>query len=317
MTYKLRSRTPALAALLLCFCLFPVRAQQTLPVDLDEYVARALKEFNVPGLALAVVKDGRVIVAKGYGVREAGKPERVDEQTLFGIASNTKAFTTAALAMLVDEGKLSWDDPVIKHLQTFQMYDPYVTREMTVRDLLTHRSGMGLGAGDLMFWPPTSFTRAEIMRNVRFLKPVTSFRSRYAYDNVLYMVAGEVLRTVSGRNWDEFIKERIFVPLGMTRSNTSTNELRAGDNIVSPHAMAEGNLKPIAFYNLDNVAPAGAINSSVVDMAKWLIAQLDNGKYRASDGSEKRLFSMRQNQEMWSAQTILPINQNPPPPLAA
>ena len=317
MIYKPRWRRRVLTALLLCVCLSPVSAQQPLPGDLDEYIARALKEFNVPGLALAVVKDGRVVVAKGYGVREMGKPAPVDEQTLFGIASNSKAFTTAALAMLVDEGRLSWDDRVIKHLEAFQMYDPYVTREITVRDLLTHRSGMGLGAGDLMFFPPTDFTRAEIMRNIRFLKPVTSFRSRYAYDNVLYMVAGEVLRTVSGKTWDEFIKERIFAPLGMTRSNTSTNDLRAGDNVVSPHAMADGKLKPIAFNNLDNVAPAGAINSCVADMAKWLIAQLDNGKYRASDGTEKRLFSVRQNQEMWSAQTNLPINQNPPPPLAA
>jgi CubicO group peptidase (beta-lactamase class C family) len=155
------------------------------------------------------------------------------------------------------------------------------------------------------------------MANIRFLKPVTSFRSRYAYDNVLYMVAGEVLRAVSGQTWDEFIRERIFTPLGMTRSNTSTKDLRAGDNVVSAHAFADGKLKAIAFNNLDNVAAAGAINSSVAEMAKWLIAQLDNGKYRAADGSEQRLFSLRQSQEMWSAQTILPINQSPPAPLAA
>lgn len=317
MTHKPGWRTIRLTGFLVCFLLIPVRAQQALPADMDDYVARVLKEFNVPGLALAVVKDGRLVIAKGYGVREMGKAVRVDEHTLFGIASNSKAFTAAALAMLVDEGKLSWDDPVIKHLHDFQMYDPYVTREMTVRDLLTHRSGMGLGAGDLMWWPPTDFTRAEIMRNIRFLKPVTSFRSRYAYDNVLYMVAGEVLRAVSGKTWDGFIKERIFAPLGMTRSNTSTNELRAGENVVSAHAMSEGKLTAIPFNNLDNIAAAGAINSNVAEMAKWLIAQLDNGKYRAADGSEKRLFSLRQNQEMWSAQTILPINQNPPPALAA
>src|SRR5262245_40181038 len=155
---------------LLILCLFcalmsagaPGLAQTDAPPDLDAYVARALKEFEVPGLAVAIVKDGKIALVKGYGVRKLGEPAPVDEQTLFGIASNTKAFTAAALAILVDEGKLSWDDPVTKHLPGFQMYDPYVTREMTVRDLLTHRSGLGLGAGDLMFFPPTAFTREEI-----------------------------------------------------------------------------------------------------------------------------------------------------------
>jgi CubicO group peptidase (beta-lactamase class C family) len=307
----------AFLLLALCISLQPVGAQQGLPADLDDYVARTMKEFDVPGIALAVVKDGRVVISKGYGVREQGKQALVDENTLFGIASNSKAFTTAALAMLVDEGKLSWDDRVIKHLPAFQLYDPYVTREMTVRDLLTHRSGMGLGAGDLMWWPPTDFTREEITRNIRYLKPVTSFRTAYAYDNVLYMVAGEVLKAISGKTWDEFIKERILAPLGMNRSNTSTRDLRPGENVVSAHAMADGVLKAIPFNNLDNIAAAGAINSSVADMTKWMIAQLANGRYRSADGTEKRLFSERQNQQMWSAQTILPINQNPPAQIAA
>jgi CubicO group peptidase (beta-lactamase class C family) len=301
---------------LLCVSL-SAAAQGTLPADLDAYAKRVQEEFEVPGLAVAVVKDGKVVLAKGYGVRKLGERVPVDEHTLFGIASNTKAFTAAALAMLVDEGKLSWDDPVIKHLPSFQMYDPYVTRELTVRDLLTHRSGMGLGAGDLLFWPSTSFTREEIVQRIRFIKPATSFRSRYAYDNILYLVAGEVLRAVSGKTWDTFVQERIFAPLGMTRSNTSTKAFRPSDNIATPHARAEGKLKPIEYMNLDNNAPAGAINSCVAEMAKWLIARLDGGKYRTTDGTEKRLFSQQQNQEMWAAQTILPINQHPPPPLAA
>ncbi|HSO74223.1 MAG TPA: serine hydrolase domain-containing protein, partial [Blastocatellia bacterium] len=157
------------------------------PQDLDASAARVLKEFEVPGLALAIVKDGKVVLAKGYGVRKLGEPTPVDENTLFGIASNTKAFTAALLAMLVDEGKIGWDDPVVKHLPGFQLYDPYVTREMTIRDLLTHRSGLGLGAGDLLWWPPTDFSREEIVKRVRFVKPESSFRSRYAYDNVLYL----------------------------------------------------------------------------------------------------------------------------------
>src|SRR4051812_38277761 len=158
-------------------------AQTGPPPDLDSYAARVLKEFEVPGPAVAIVKDGKVVLAKGYGVRKLGEPAAVDENTLFGIASNTKAFTTAALAMLVDEGKINWDDPVVKHLPGFQLYDPYVTREMTIRDLLTHRSGLGLGAGDLLWWPPTDYSREELIGRLRFIKPASSFRSRYAYDN--------------------------------------------------------------------------------------------------------------------------------------
>ena len=162
-------------------------------------VERVRREFEVPGIAVAVVKDGKVVLAKGYGVRKLGEPAPVTPQSLFRIASNTKAFTTAALAMLVDEGKLSWDDRVIDRLPAFQMYDPYVTREMTVRDLVVHRSGLGLGAGDLMFWPSTDLTPEEIVRRIRFLKPATSFRSRYAYDNVLYLVAGQIIPAVTGK----------------------------------------------------------------------------------------------------------------------
>ena len=287
-------------------------AQSDAPSDLDTYAARVLKDFEVPGLAVGIVKDGRLILAKGYGVRKIGEPTPVDEHTLFGIASNTKAFTAAALATLVDEGKIKWDDPVIKHMPSFQMYDPYVTREMTIRDLLTHRSGLGLGAGDLMFWPHTTFTRDEIVQRLRFIKPASSFRSRYAYDNILYLVAGQIIPAVTGKSWDDFIKERIFARVGMSESNTSTNDLRAGGNFVSPHAKVEGKVQAIPYNNLDNNAPAGAINSNVSDMAKWMRIQLARG---AIDGSQ-RLFSERQSREMWSSQTILPVG-DPPPALAA
>jgi CubicO group peptidase (beta-lactamase class C family) len=293
-----------------------VLAQTGAPPDLDEYVARALKEFDVPGLAIAIVKDGKVALVKGYGARKFGEPAPVDEQTLFGIASNTKAFTAAALAILVDEGKISWDDPVIKHLPGFQMYDSYVTREMTVRDLLTHRSGLGLGAGDLMFFPPTTFTREEIVTRLRYIKPATSFRSKYAYDNVLYLVAGQVVAAVSGKSWDDFIKERIFAPLGMTASNTSVKDLRPGGNFVSPHQKVEGRLQPVPYMNIDNTAPAGAINSNVADMAKWVLAQLDEGAINNGQNGNRRLFSQRQSREMWSAQTPIQTG-NPPPQLSA
>lgn len=278
------------------------------PADLDEFAARVLKEFEVPGLAVAIVKDGKVVLSKGYGVRKLGDPAAVDENTLFGIASNTKAFTAAALAMLVDEGKIAWDDPVTKHLPTFQLYDPFVTREMTIRDLLTHRSGLGLGAGDLLWWPPTDYSREDIIRRFRYVKPATSFRSRYAYDNVLYMIAGQVIAAVTGKSWDDFIRERIFIPLGMNSSNTTVAGLTSSRDSATPHAKVSGRLQAITPMPLENVGPAGAINSSVADMAKWLIAQLNRGEI----GEGRRLFSERQNREMWSPQTITPLGELPP-----
>ena len=310
MKFKTRFLAPVLLALLAA-SFAPARAtENNAPQDLDAFAARVLKEFEVPGLAVAIVKDGKVLLAKGYGVRKLGETTPVDENTLFGIASNTKAFTAAALAMLVDEGKISWDDSVTKHLPAFQLYDPYVTREMTIRDLLTHRSGLGLGAGDLLWWPPTDYSREEIIRRFRYVRPATSFRSRYAYDNVLYMVAGQVVAAVTGKTWDDFIKERIFTPLGMTTSNTSVTALTASSNAATPHAKVDGRLKAITPLPLENVGPAGAINSSVAEMSKWLIAQLNHGQI-----GERRLFSEQRSRDMWSAQTITPLG-DPPPHLA-
>jgi CubicO group peptidase (beta-lactamase class C family) len=269
--------------------------------NLDAVVERARQEFNVPGIAVAIVKDGRVVMQKGYGVRTLGKPDVVTPDTLFGIASNTKAFTAAALAMLVDEGRIRWDDPVIKHLPAFQMYDPYVTRELTVRDTLVHRSGLGLGAGDLMFWPRTDLSRDDVVRRLRFIKPATSFRSRYAYDNILYLVAGQIVAAASGKSWDDFVTERIFRPLGMDRSNTSVRLNPKGGDVATPHAPLDGRPVPVAASEFDNNAPCGGINSSVADMAKWIIAQLNGG-----EAGGKRLFSAAQGREMWSAQTVMP-----------
>lgn len=316
MRNRLHFRRPALIVLMLLASALAFYAQTDAPPNLDAYAARILKEFEVPGLAVAIVKDGRVVMAKGYGVRRLGEPTPVDAQTLFGIASNTKAFTAAALAILVDEGKIRWDDPVTKHLPAFHMYDPYVTRELTVRDLLTHRSGLGLGAGDLLFWPQTTFTRDEIVQKVRYIRPATSFRSKYAYDNILYLVAGQIIPAVTGKSWDDFVRERIFLPLGMTSSNTSVKALRPGDNVASPHARVEKRVQPIPYNNIDNNAPAGAINSSVADMAKWIIVQLDGGRIPGAPNEDHRLFSEAQGREMWSAQTVIPV-RDPPPPLAA
>jgi len=177
----------------------------SLPPGLDELVVKVMKTFEVPGIGLAIVKDGQVLLTKGYGVKKLGEPAPVDAQSLFGIASNSKLFTALALGMLVDEGKISWDSRVVDFLPEFMMYDPYVTREMMVKDLLCHRSGLGLGAGDLMFWPATNLTRQEIVGRVRFIKPAYSFRTTYAYSNLMFVVAGELLARVSGLPWEEFV----------------------------------------------------------------------------------------------------------------
>ncbi|MBP6551457.1 MAG: beta-lactamase family protein, partial [Flavobacterium sp.] len=184
--------------------------------QVDELVENTLKSFNVPGIAVAIVKDGKVVLSKGYGIKSILTKEKVDANTLFGIASNSKAFTTTALAMLVDEKKINWDDKVTQYLPDFKMYNEYVTQEFTIRDLVTHRSGLGLGAGDLMIWPDGSdFTTTDIIHNLQYLKPVSAFRTKYDYDNLLYIVAGEVIAKVSGKSWCNFIEERIMKPLEM------------------------------------------------------------------------------------------------------
>src|SRR5437868_2026641 len=204
------------------------------PPDLEAYVASSMKTFDVPGMAVAIVKDGKILIAKGYGVRKLGDPTPVDEFTTFGIGSNTKAFTTAALATLVDEGKLSWDDPVYQRLPGFVMYDPYVSHEMTIRDLLTHRSGMGLGEGDLLFWPHSTYSRADVIYRLRFMKPQSSFRSHYAYDNLLYMTAGQIIPAVTGSTWDDYVRQHIFVPLCLKHYYHSTNDYQSSEDYYIP-----------------------------------------------------------------------------------
>ena len=276
-------------ALLLLGTLLAVNAAaqaQPQPPDLDAYVERVMKSFQVPGLCVAVVKDGKVVVAKGYGVRKLGEATPVDAHTNFGIGSNTKAITATALGLLVEDGKLEWDAPVGRYLPWFQMWDPYVTRELTVRDLLVHRSGLGLGAGDLLWWPASTYNRREIVRRLRFVRPATSFRTAYAYDNVLYLVAGEVIEAVSGQTWEEFVRTRILQKAGMNGSNVSHSAAAAGGNVAMPHARVEGVVQPVKPFDSDNTNPAGGINSNAEDMAKWMLVQLSGGQL--ADGT--RLF---------------------------
>src|SRR5688500_12799709 len=252
----MRQRHARPALLLLALLAFsPALFAQTLEErvrEIDAYAEKAGRDWKVPGFSVAIVKDDRVVFAKGYGVRELGKAEAVDADTLFAIASNTKAFTAAALALLVDEGKVNWDDPVTKYLPGFQLSDPFVTRELTVRDLLSHRSGLATFAGDLL-WYESAHSRAEILRRVRYLRPASSFRSRFGYQNILFLAAGEIVPAVTGRSWDDFIRERFFRPLGMARSNTSVKAFRPGDNVATPHNEFEGRVRRIRYGNVDGI----------------------------------------------------------------
>lgn len=269
------------------------------PAAIDDVAGLAMRRFSVPGMAVAIVKDGRVIFAKGYGVRSIGQADRVDVGTVFQIGSNTKAFTAAALSILVDEGKLKWDDKVVDHLPGFRMYDPYVTHEFTVRDLLTHRSGLGTGAGDLMFYPATDFTRAELMRGLRYLKPASSFRAQYDYDNLMYMVAGELIPAVTGVSWEDFIESRIFQPLHMTSCAATHDRLPQTSNFATPHVTLDGKVQRIPVEDIRVIGGAGSINCNVQDMAVWLQTQLARGK----SPNGRQLFSAERSDEMWTLYT--------------
>ena len=287
-------------------------AAAVLPPGFDALVARSIKTFAVPGIGIAVVKDGKVVLAKGYGVRKLGEPAPVDAQTLFGIASNTKAFTATALALLVEDGKLAWDAPVTRYLPWFQMWDPYVTREMTVRDLLVHRSGLGLGAGDLLIFPESTYSRRQILERLRFVRPATSFRSAYAYDNILYLAAGEVIEAVSGRTWEDFISERILKKVGMAGSRPRHSGTVAGMNVAIPHALLETGIVAQPPDENDNMNPAGGILSCAEDMARWMLVHLGEGGL--ADGT--RLFTAKTERELTTLVTPIPIS-DPPAELAA
>jgi CubicO group peptidase (beta-lactamase class C family) len=280
------------------------------PAQIDQTVSRAMETFSVPGLAVGIVKDGKLVFAKGYGVRELGQPAKVDPDTLFAIGSNTKAFTTAALAMLVEEGKLGWDDRVIDHLPDFRLYDPYVTREFTVRDLVTHRSGLGLGAGDLLFVPSTDFSREQIIHALRYLKPASSFRDRFAYDNLLYVAAGQIILAVTNMSWEEFVARRILHPLRMEPCAVNVQSETDRSNVASRHAKVDGRVTVVPAEDFPVVGPAGTIQCNINGLAKWLETQLAGGK----SPSGEQLFSTVQRDEMWSPQTILP-NSSPLNPL--
>jgi CubicO group peptidase (beta-lactamase class C family) len=270
--------------------------------EIDEYAKAVLKTHGGPGMAIAVVKDDRVVLAKGYGTRELGKDAPVDQNTVFAIASNSKAFTTAALAILVDEKKIAWDDKVSKYLPTFQMYDPWVTSELTIRDLVTHRVGLDTFSGDLL-WYETTYTADQMLERVKFLKPVSSFRTRYGYQNLMFVAAGRVVEKVSGQSWCNFVKQRILDPLGMSRTTCSIKDLT--DNAAFPHNESGGTLRRLPRGNVDGADSAAALNSSVADLSKWVRTQLGKGKFEG-----KQIFSEAQAWQMHQPYLTQPISEN-------
>ena len=301
MTRALPRVSRSIAALLAVVLPAALPAQAREPfAGLDAYVNAAIKQWKVPGLALAVVRNDSVIYARGYGVQDVTKGTPVDERTIFAIGSSSKAFTSASIAMLVDEKKVELDAPVTKYLPWFQLADPYASRETTVRDILSHRTGLARGE---LAWYGSGFSRDEIVRRVRFLEPTWSFRSQFGYQNIMYITAGQIVAHVSGMSWDDFVQQRLFTPLGMTASTTTTRGLAQRTNVASPHAEVDSAVRPVAWRNIDNAGAAGSINSNVVDMAQWARLQIANGTIGG-----KRLISSRLVDEMHAPQTIIRID---------
>lgn len=267
-------------------------SQKTTLKKLDKYFQTSLLAWNIPGMSIAIVKDDSLIFAKGYGVRDVITKKAVDENTLFAIASNSKSFTSAALAILVDQGKLNWDDKVVDYLPYFKLYDPYVTQSITIRDLLSHRTGLKTFSGDLI-WYGSSHSREEVIRRARFLKPKYSFRAEFGYSNIMYLAAGEIIPKIENTSWDDFVRTRFFEPLGMNRTLTSIKDIKSMENVAMPHNEMNGDNVKVGYLNWDNIAPAGGIISSAKDMSQWLKLHLNDGLL-----NDKSLISQEQIREM-------------------
>ena len=298
-----------LTSLLLILFVSTETVAQLTSQKIDSLVENALVKLKVAGASVAIVKDGKVIHQKGYGLTSITTKEKVNEYSNFQIASNTKAFTTAALSILEDEGKLKWTDKVKDHLPEFKMYNDYVTENFNIQDLLTHRSGLGLGAGDLMFFPDGSnFTMKDVLTSFQYFKPVSAFRTKYDYDNLLYIVAGEVIARVSGMSYEAFVQKRIIEPLQM--KNTFVGSLmKDKSNLATPHSLVSGSIKTIDAQVIGMGSAAGGIFSNVADMSKWMLAQLNRGKYGTD--LKTTLFSLKNHNEMWRLHTVLETNRFP------
>jgi CubicO group peptidase (beta-lactamase class C family) len=273
------------------------RAHGQALASLDGYIEAAMRDWEVPGLALAIIRNDSVIVARGYGVTQLGGSSAVDEHTLFAIASTTKAMTVAAIGMLVDDGRLTWDDPVTRHLPWLQLRDPYVTRDLTVRDLLTHRSG--LSRNDEL-WISAPFDRGEVLRRARHLEQASGFRAEYGYNNIMYITAGELVGAVAGMSWDDFLEQRLFAPLGMRRSTSRAAVVEARDNVAVSHLRVDGRVTAVPRRDYDNIGGAGAVFSSAWETAQWLRLHLNGGEH---DG--RQLLSPGVIAEMHAPQVVM------------
>jgi CubicO group peptidase (beta-lactamase class C family) len=267
---------------------------------LESYIEQVRQDWKVPGVAIAIVKDDQVVFAKGYGLTKLGDSKPVTEKTVFAIASCTKAFTSAALALLTEEKYLHWDSRVVDYLDDFQLFDSTVTEQLTIRDLLSHRTG--LKRADLV-WYGTKHDRQEVIHRLRYIKPSWDFRTRYGYQNIMFLAAGEIIPKLIGESWDNFIRERFFIPLGMATTTTSVNDLRDFEDIAMPHIKVQGEVKPISWRNIDNVGPAASINSNVLEMAQWIRLHLGKGVYE-----QQQLISSHVLEEMYQAQISIPLN---------
>lgn len=270
---------------------------------IDNYFKEARKTWNVPGMSVAIVQNGEVVLAKGYGTLRAGTSDKVDANTVFAIASNTKAFVSAALATLVDEGQLNWSDPVIKYLPYFRMYDDYVSQNTTIRDLLSHRTGLGTFSGDVI-WYKSDLPAEEVVKKVQHVPEAFQFRAGFGYSNLMFITAGEVIRAVTGQAWDTYIKKVIFDPLGMTRTVTSVRTLTGMQNVASPHKPSDEVNQPIPYANWDNMGAAGGILSNANDMASWMILQLNSGLLK-----NDTLFSPDTQVDMWTPHNNYRLDQ--------
>ena len=262
---------------ILCITLNYLSHAQNVDLNrLDAYFEKAAKEWGIPGISVGIVKNGEIVFSKGYGVIEVGKPEKPDGNTLYAIASNSKAFTTAIMAMLVQQGKLSWDDKVQKYLPWFELYDSFVSQETTIKDLLCHRVGLGTFSGDVI-WYKSDLTSEEIIKRLKYLPNQFGFRDGFGYSNVMYITAGEVIKTVTGKSWGENIQERILDPVKMERTIYSLKNLSIKRNFATPHAFENDTNIPIPFVDWEEIGALGGIISSVNDIGRWMIFNMNNG----------------------------------------
>jgi CubicO group peptidase (beta-lactamase class C family) len=293
----------------ICLILIPSCAHSQVKIKpsqlkwLDDAMSQSTQEFNLPSMSVAIVHKGQTIWSKSYGETVAESGQLSTPETLYAVASNTKAFTAAAIAQLVDKGQLDWNDRVQQHIPWFELYDPYVSAELRIRDLLCHRSGLATFSGDLL-WYGTTWTSREILKKVSTLEPVSSFRTQFGYQNLMFLAAGEIIEVVSGQPWKNYIEEQLLHPIEMTSSVLSTHDIVELENVAAPHnELPSGTLNPIAWVNWDNIGPAGSLISSAEEMAQWMIVQLDSGKTK-----KDTLWTSDQTREMWTMHTPIPVS---------